>query len=346
MIFLIGGASHTGKTLLAQRLLERYGYPYLSIDHLKMGLIRSGQTSLTPCDDGELTGYLWPIVREMIKTAIENRQNLIVEGCYIPFDFKKDFSGEYLPFIKYVCLVFSEEYIRSNYGLIMSRADAIERRLDDRYPKTAMLEDNRQSLAGCLEQGCEYVLIDGDYDVRVDMDVVFESERLTFSRMSMSDFPSVREMLCDPEVMYAWGRGFTDGEVREWIEKRMSMYGRVGYDYFLARDRASGETVGQIGLLDETVAGERCAGLGCILNKRFRRMGYASEGARAMLRYAFGVLGRDRVIAEIRPENSPSVRVAERLGMRPAGTLTKIFDGKSMPHTVFELRRDDQSSPV
>lgn len=93
MIVLIAGASHTGKTLLAQRLLEKYKYPYLSIDHLKMGLIRSGNTELTPLsNDSELTEYLWPIVREMIKTAIENGQNLIIEGCYIPFDWKKEFS--------------------------------------------------------------------------------------------------------------------------------------------------------------------------------------------------------------------------------------------------------------
>ena len=49
MIILITGASHTGKTVLAQKLLEKYKYPYLSIDHLKMGLIRSGNTDLTPC---------------------------------------------------------------------------------------------------------------------------------------------------------------------------------------------------------------------------------------------------------------------------------------------------------
>lgn len=58
MIILITGASHTGKTVLAQRLLEKYKYPYLSIDHLKMGLIRSGNTQLTPEDDDELTDYL------------------------------------------------------------------------------------------------------------------------------------------------------------------------------------------------------------------------------------------------------------------------------------------------
>lgn len=102
MIVLITGASHTGKTALAQRLLEKYHYPYLSIDHLKMGLIRSGNTSLTPVsDDRVLTDYLWPIVREMIKTAIENGQNLIVEGCYIPFDWDEDFEAEYLEEIKY-----------------------------------------------------------------------------------------------------------------------------------------------------------------------------------------------------------------------------------------------------
>ena len=103
MVILICGASHTGKTNLAQKLLQKYKYPYLSIDHLKMGLIRSGNTSLTPeSDDGELTEYLWPIVREMIKTAIENDQNLIVEGCYIPFDYQKDFISEYLSKIKYI----------------------------------------------------------------------------------------------------------------------------------------------------------------------------------------------------------------------------------------------------
>lgn len=85
MVILIAGESHTGKTLLAQKLLEAYRYPCLSLDHLKMGLIRSGQCALSPeSDDAELTRYLWPIVREMIKTCIENRQNMIIEGCYIP----------------------------------------------------------------------------------------------------------------------------------------------------------------------------------------------------------------------------------------------------------------------
>ena len=79
MIILIAGASHTGKTLLAQKFLEKYKYPYLSIDHLKMGLIRSGNTQLTPVsDDTELTDYLWPIVREIIKTLTKLKKHAII----------------------------------------------------------------------------------------------------------------------------------------------------------------------------------------------------------------------------------------------------------------------------
>lgn len=129
MIILITGASHTGKTLLAQRMLEKFGYPYLSIDHLKMGLIRSGNTELRPEDDDSLTEYLWPIVREIIKTAVENRQNLIVEGCYVPPDWRKDFDGRYLPFIRFICLAMTEEYIRNHYDEIIGHESEIESRL-------------------------------------------------------------------------------------------------------------------------------------------------------------------------------------------------------------------------
>lgn len=107
MILLIGGGTHTGKTLAAQRALEKYSYPYLSIDHLKMGLIRSGICPLAPeSPDEELTPFLWSVIREIVKTAMENGQNLVVEGCYIPFDWKKDFTPACREQIRYVCLIF------------------------------------------------------------------------------------------------------------------------------------------------------------------------------------------------------------------------------------------------
>lgn len=168
MIILIGGASHTGKTLLAQHLLEKYHYPYLSIDHLKMGLIRSGQTDLTPMDDDKLTDYLWPIVREMVKTAIENRQNLIVEGCYIPFDWEKDFDEGYRKEIRYVCLIMSRRYIETHFADIKNHASDIEDRMDDSgLNAQKLIRENERNLALCKEFGCECILIDDEYNIRI-----------------------------------------------------------------------------------------------------------------------------------------------------------------------------------
>lgn len=170
MIVLIAGTTHTGKTALAQRLLEKYRYPYLSIDHLKMGLIRSGQTTLTPMDDPELTDYLWPIVREMIKTAIENNQNMIVEGCYIPFDWQKDLTPEYLENIRYVCLVMSENYIRTHFSDIRRFGSVIEDRGEDEdLSIDELLHDNRINLEGCQKYALNYILIDKDYSVDLEL---------------------------------------------------------------------------------------------------------------------------------------------------------------------------------
>ncbi len=171
MIILITGASHTGKTALAQKLLEKYKFPYLSIDHLKMGLIRSGNTSLTPLsDDKALTDYLWPIVCEMIKTAIENKQNLIVEGCYIPFDWSKDFEEEYLEYIKYYCLVMSDKYITNHFSDIKKYASIVENRIEDEgCTIESVLRDNAELLELCQNYKANYLLIDDEYQVDIEL---------------------------------------------------------------------------------------------------------------------------------------------------------------------------------
>lgn len=170
MIVLITGASHTGKTVLAQRLLEKYKYPYFSIDHLKMGLIRSGYTKLTPEDDNDLTAYMWPIIREMIKTAIENKQNLMIEGSYIPFDWKKDFAKEYLDHIRYYCLVMSESYIKNHFCDIKKYASTIENRLNDDWcTMEGVLEDNAQVLALAEKNNVNVIYIDDMYEIDIDL---------------------------------------------------------------------------------------------------------------------------------------------------------------------------------
>ena len=165
MIILITGASHTGKTLLAQRMLEKYSFPYLSIDHLKMGLIRSSNTELTPTDDNALTEYLWPIVREMIKTAIENKQNLIVEGCYIPFNWRKDFSEQYLESIRFICLVMTDDFIDAHIDEIKNHNSDIEKRLyNSEITSNSLKFDNHYYIDGFTQCGESVTLIDTDYE--------------------------------------------------------------------------------------------------------------------------------------------------------------------------------------
>lgn len=165
MIILISGSTHTGKTNFAQKLLEKYHYPYLSIDHLKMGLIRSNQTSLTVYDDEKLTDYLWNIVKEIIKTAIENKQNLIIEGCYIPFNYQDYFNEEYLKEIKYICLIMSKNYIENNINQITNNANVIENRLEDDISIKELIKDNEFNLIKCKENNLPYHLIDNEYNL-------------------------------------------------------------------------------------------------------------------------------------------------------------------------------------
>ncbi len=170
MIVLIAGATHTGKTVLAQRLLEKYKFPYLSIDHLKMGLIRSNQTTISVNDDEKLTPYLWSIVKEIIKTAIENGQNLIAEGCYIPFDWEKDFNKEYLLQIKYYCLIMSKDYILKRFSDILANESIVEQRLiSGDLAQENLIKENESNLQTCKKYGLNYIFIDKEYKVDIEL---------------------------------------------------------------------------------------------------------------------------------------------------------------------------------
>ena len=169
MVVLISGTTHTGKTALSQHLMEKYKIPYFSIDHLKMGLIRSGKTSLTVNDDKELTPYLWSIVKEIIKTAIENGQSIIIEGCYIPFDWKQDFDEIYLREIKFYCLIMTAEYIENNFSDIIKFEGIVENRIASDVNKADLKSDNKQNLQLCEEYGLDYILIDKNYKFDIEL---------------------------------------------------------------------------------------------------------------------------------------------------------------------------------
>ena len=110
---------------------------------------------------------MWPIVREMVKTAIENKQNLIVEGCYIPFGWADDFDKEYLENIRYYCLVMSENYIMNNFDDIKAYENVIESRLDDDCTLESVLKDNAEILSLVQKYNLNYILIDDKYEIDI-----------------------------------------------------------------------------------------------------------------------------------------------------------------------------------
>ena len=164
MIYLLGGSSHVGKTYFAQKLMEKLRIPYVSIDHIKMGMIRSGLTNLTPEDDYEMRYWLWPFLSEMIKTAIENNQSMILEGCYFPHNWKDSFNDEYMKDIRNAFIVMSEKYIRNNFKNIVDYANVIEMRLCDEPDMERLIKCSQMFKEECTNNKSNYIEIDDVFD--------------------------------------------------------------------------------------------------------------------------------------------------------------------------------------
>ena len=165
MIILIGGSSHVGKTLLAQKLLEKLNYPYLSLDHLKMMFIRGRLTDLTCEDDYEMRYFLWPYAAELIKTAIENKQNMIVEGCYIPSEWRDQFTDEYLKDIKCFFITMSEEYLKKNISLVADKGSVIEQRIDDEVDLERLINCSKEFKEEAEKYDIPVIEITDRYDI-------------------------------------------------------------------------------------------------------------------------------------------------------------------------------------
>lgn len=172
MIILIGGSTHVGKTLVSQKLLEKYHFQCMSLDHLKMGFIRSGRTELTVNDDYDMRYWMWPFVSEIIKTAIENNQNLIIEGCYIPGEWAQSFSEDYLKHIRCVFIVMSQRYLEDRFDEVKDYACVIERRLPEKLDLKRLIMCSVNFKKDCEDNGFHCIEIDGAYDIQRLLDAV------------------------------------------------------------------------------------------------------------------------------------------------------------------------------
>ena len=155
--------------------------------------------------------------------------------------------------------------------------------------------------------------------------------------MTRQDLDELKSMLQDIEVMYAWEYKFSDDEVQQWVDKNLKLYEKHDMGYFIAEDKVSGKIVGQAALMPDVIQNKKYFEIGYIFKKQFWHNGYATECALALADYAFKTLCCQEVIFEIKPDNIPSIHVAERLGAGIAGSFYKNVRGKEMKHLIFKL---------
>lgn len=168
-----------------------------------------------------------------------------------------------------------------------------------------------------------------------------ETQRLLLRPLTAGDLDTLVPIMADPLVMTAWEKTFTRPEVAQWITRHQARRIRDGYGYYAAIEKATGQLVGQIGLLAEEIEQQTHLGIGYILGRSAWGKGYATEGAAACMAYAFEELQAPLVLCEIRPENTASIAVAKRLGMKKTGWFVKQYEGKEMPHDLYTISRED-----
>lgn len=166
---------------------------------------------------------------------------------------------------------------------------------------------------------------------------MLETERLLIRRITYDDFDALLAIMGKKEVMYAWEHGFSHDDVRGWIERQLVRYAKDGIGYFAVILKASGRLIGQVGLMNTMMRGEKVVEVGYIFDNMYWHKGYALEATQYLVGYAFDKLGLAAVYCSIRPENRPSVRVAEKLGMLLFGSHTVVYNGKKMPHLIYKL---------
>ena len=171
MVILLGGTGCTGKTMLANRLMRKTNIPYFPLDHLMMGIYRGmPDCGFTPLDDQfDLGEKMWPVIKGLIMTNIENDHSLILEGFQLLPHLVRDFPAAYLDQTLPVFLLFSEDYIRGNFDEgIMKNRSAVERRGDiDDITAEKMVIDTVRLREQCIKHEVTFFEIKNDFEAEM-----------------------------------------------------------------------------------------------------------------------------------------------------------------------------------
>lgn len=146
---------------------------------------------------------------------------------------------------------------------------------------------------------------------------VLTTRRLILRELTPGDLDDMAALLGDPQVMRFYPRPRTRAEAREWIGWNMRLYRSHGFGLWAMVLRESGAFAGDCGLTVQEVDGNEEIEVGYHVRASLQGNGYATEAAAAARDYARNTLGLGRLVAIIHPANTPSQRVAAKIGLKP-----------------------------
>ena len=168
---------------------------------------------------------------------------------------------------------------------------------------------------------------------------MLETDRLRFRAVTTEDLDFLCELFSDAEMMKHYPGLRTREQTRAWITFVHESYKKFGHGKWILEQKSDGQRVGQAGLVMTEIDGHEEVELGYFLHRKHWGKGYATESATALAKLAFEKFAYPEIVSAISPANLPSVRVAQRLGMKKVKTSTASAGGYSWLADVYVLKR-------
>lgn len=164
--------------------------------------------------------------------------------------------------------------------------------------------------------------------------MIIETDRLILRNLTTDDLADLHEILSDPESMKHYPKPFDLDKSKSWIALNIDNYAKYGFGLWAVVLKSGNQFIGDCGITMQNIKGNLVPEIGYHINKQFTNKGYATEAARACVKYAFEVLKFDKVYSYMKYTNIPSQRVAEKNGMR---FIAEIEDDKNEKTRIYAI---------
>lgn len=171
--------------------------------------------------------------------------------------------------------------------------------------------------------------------------LMVETKRLILRGMKEDDAGELLDIFSDPIAMRYFGVIFDRSRMDKWVRDNLEHQDKYGFSLFSVVLKENNEVIGDCGLETDTIDGQTIVGIGFDFRRLYWGKGYATEAALAVLKYGFTQFDFDRISAWIDPENGPSQRVAERIGM----VVDKYVIRGGKKYALYSIKKKDWKKP-